>query len=87
MYQVYTHPKYFEAGKKFFDGVGERYVQYDRTLEPKLNISSEVITSLIFFFIRACVHYALFENEYYLKMQMQLLKKSITLFVGKDLIK
>lgn len=87
MYQVYTHPKYFEAGKKFFDGVDERYIQYAKALEPKLNISSEVITPLIFFFIRACVHYALFENEPYLKMQMQLLKKSITLFVGKGLIK
>ena len=25
MYQVYTHPKYFEAGKKFFDGVKAIY--------------------------------------------------------------
>lgn len=26
MYQVYTHPKYIEYGKAFFDGVGKRYM-------------------------------------------------------------
>ena len=25
MYQIYTHPKYIEYGKKFFEGVNERY--------------------------------------------------------------
>ena len=87
MYQVYTHPKYIGFGKKFFEGVDERYSEYAKTLEPKLNISSDIITPLIFFFVRACVHYALFEDEFYLKSQMNLLKKSIALFVGKDLIK
>lgn len=87
MYQIYTHPKYIEFGKKFFEGVDKRYYEYAKTLEPKLNISSEIITPLIFFFIRACVHYALFEDEFYLKSQLQLLKKSITLFIGKGLIK
>lgn len=87
MYQVYTHPKYIEFGKRFFKGVDERYLQYAKTLEPKLNISCEIITPLIFFFIRACVHYALFEDEFYLNSQIQLLKKSIKLFVGKGLIK
>lgn len=28
MYQVYTHPKYFEYGKKFFEGVNMRYTEY-----------------------------------------------------------
>lgn len=87
MYQVYTHPKYIENGKEFFAGVDERYRKYAEALEPKLNISSEIITPLIFFFVRACVHYALFEDEFYLKSQMQLLKKSIGCFVGKGLIK
>lgn len=87
MYQVYTHPKYIEYGKSFFEGVDERYYRYAQTLEPKLNISCEIITPLIFFFVRACVHYALFEDEFYLKSQMQLLKKSIKLFVGKGMIK
>lgn len=87
MYQVYTHPKYIEYGKNFFEGVDERYYRYAQALEPKLNISCEIITPLIFFFVRACVHYALFEDEFYLKSQMQLLKKSIKLYVGKGMIK
>ena len=64
MYQVYTHPKYIEHGKKFFEGVNERYTEYARRLEPKLGIPYTVITPLIFVFVRACVHYALFEDEY-----------------------
>lgn len=87
MYQIYTHPKYVEYGKSFFAGVDDRYYRYAKALEPKLNISSEIITPLIFFFVRACVHYALFEDEFYLKSQMRLLKKSIVLFVNKNLIK
>lgn len=85
MYQVYTHPKYIEYGKRFFEGVGKRYMEYAKTLEPKLNISSEIIAPLIFFFVRACVHYALFEDEFYLKAQTNLLKKSIALYIEKDL--
>lgn len=87
MYQVYTHPKYIEYGKEFFSRVDDRYYKYAKALEPRLNISSEIITPLIFFFVRACVHYALFEDEFYLKSQMQLLKKSITYFVGKGMIR
>lgn len=83
MYQVYTHPKYNEFGKKFFKGVNERYAEYAKELEPKLHISSEIITPLIFIFVRASVHYALFEDEFYLKSQMQLLKKSIAVISAK----
>ena len=39
MYQVYTHPKYIEYGKKFFEGVNERYTEYAQRLSPKLGIS------------------------------------------------
>ena len=35
MYQIYTHPKYIEHGKKFFEGVNERYTEYAKRLEPK----------------------------------------------------
>lgn len=77
MYQVYTHPKYIEAGKKFFSGVNERYKTYAKILEPQLNIPSEVLTALIFIFIRASVHYALFEDEFYLRSQLEFLKQSI----------
>ena len=83
MYQVYTHPKYREYGKKFFAGVDERYTEYAKNLEGKLGIPHERITPLIFILIRACVHYALFEDEFYLKSQMAVLKETLELFIMK----
>lgn len=83
MYQIYTHPKYIEYGKKFFLGVNERYTEYARHLEPKLGIPCEVLTPLIFILIRASVHYAMFEDEYYLKSQLEVLKQSIIMFMQK----
>ena len=49
MYQIYTHPKYIEHGKKFFEGVNERYTEYAKRLEPKIGIPYTVITPLIFY--------------------------------------
>ena len=83
MYQVYTHPKYIEEGKKFFEGVNERYTEYAKRLEPKLGIPYQVITPIIFIFVRASVHYAMFEDEYYLKSQIGVLKESIFLLREK----
>ena len=77
MYQVYTHPKYIEHGKKFFAGVSERYTEYARQLSPKLGLPCDILSGFIFIFVRAAVHYALFEDEYYLKMQMKVLKRSV----------
>ena len=77
MYQVYTHPKYIEHGKKFFAGVSERYTEYARRLSPKLGIPYDILLGFIFTFVRAAVHYAMFEDEYYLKMQMKVLKGSV----------
>ena len=81
MYQVYTLPKYIEHGKKFFEGVNERYTEYAKLLEPKIGIPYTTITPLIFIFVRACVHYAMFEDEYYLKTQMEVLKQGVSLFI------
>ena len=83
MYQVYTHPKYIEHGKNFFAGVGKRYTEYAKSLEDKLGIPYEKITPLIFILIRACVHYALFEDEFYLKSQIDVLKETLELFIIK----
>lgn len=83
MYQVYTHPKYREYGKKFFEGVDKRYTKYAKILEPKLGIPYEKITPLIFILIRACVHYALFEDEFYLKSQIESLKETLRLYIEK----
>lgn len=83
MYQIYTHPKYIEYGKKFFEGVDERYTEYAKRLEPKIGIPYTVLTPLIFIFIRACVHFAMFGDEYYLKSQIEVLKQGVTLFADK----
>ena len=83
MYQVYTHPKYIEHGKKFFEGVNERYTAYAKSLEAKIGIPYKITTGLIFIIVRAGVHYAMFEDEYYLKSQMEVLKQSVILFMGK----
>ncbi|MGN1317312.1 MAG: TetR/AcrR family transcriptional regulator [Acutalibacteraceae bacterium] len=83
MYQVYTHPKYIEYGQKFFAGVDKRYTEYAKNLESKLGIPYEKLTPMIFIFIRACVHYAMFEDEFYLKAQMAVLKEALELFIMK----
>lgn len=83
MYQIYTQPKYIEHGKKFFEGVNERYTEYAKSLESKLNIPYTDITAFTFILIRACVHYALFEDEYYLQAQITVLKQSLVMFIEK----
>lgn len=84
MYQVYTYPKYREHGKKFFTGVNKRYTEYAKSLEDKIGIPYDLATPLIFILIRACVHYALFEDEFYLKTQLEVLKKGIKMFMEKN---
>lgn len=81
MYQIYTNPKYIEHGKKFFEGVNVRYTEYAKQLEPKLGIPYTVIVSFIFILVRACVHYAMFEDEYYLKAQITVLKGSLKMYI------
>lgn len=83
MYQVYTHPKYRQYGQKFFAGVDQRYTEYAKLLEGKLGIPYQKLTPLIFILIRACVHFALFEDEFYLKSQIVVLKECLELFVMK----
>lgn len=83
MYQIYTHPKYIAYGKKFFEGVNRRYSAYAGQLEGKLGMPCSVITPFIFILVRAGVHYALFEDEYYLQSQLGVLKQSIAMFREK----
>ena len=53
MYQVYTHPKYIEHGKRFFKGVSERYTEYASQLSPRLGIPENILLGFIFLFVRA----------------------------------
>ncbi len=87
MYQIYTHPKYIEEGKKFFEGVSKRYYEYAKVLESKINLPVDILTSFIFMFVRSCVHYAMFENEYFLKSQMDLLKQGVNRFSKNSITK
>ena len=81
MYQVYTHPKYREHGKEFFTAVNERYRAYAEELAAGLGLPADVLVGLIFTFVRACVHYALFEDEEYLNAQLSVLKRGIGLLM------
>ena len=83
MYQVYTHPKYFSHGKDFFAGVTRRYSEYAAELEGKIGIPKDILTPLIFILIRASVHYALFEDEFYLQSQLRVLKQGIALYLSQ----
>lgn len=84
MYQVYTHPKYIEHGKEFFEGVNKRYTEYAQMLSPKLGLPVDILLGFIFIFVRTAVHYALFEDEYYLKMQVEALKISVFSVLEKN---
>lgn len=83
MYQIYTHPKYVEYGKKFFKGVSARYTEYAKQLSPKLGIPIDILTGFIFILIRATVHYAMFEDEYYLKTELATLKLAVSTIIFK----
>ncbi len=83
MYQVYTLPKFIDRGKQFFAGVNERYHAYARQLEPVLGIPCDTIVALIFILVRASVHYAMFEDEYYLKSEINVLKQMLYAYMGQ----
>ena len=80
MYQVYASPKYREHGKTFFKGVNVRYRKYAELLSGKLGMSADLIQGMTYLFVRACVHFALFEDEDYLKLQLDAIRTSLKLF-------
>ena len=41
----------------------------------------EYVQGMIYIFVRACVHYALFEDEDYLKMQLNAIRTSLHAFL------
>ena len=87
MYQVYTSPKYRKYGTEFFEGVRTRYTEYAKSLEPTLGIPWQTLQPLIYTFVRACVHYALFEDEDYLKPQIALIGEMLPLITEKYAVK
>lgn len=83
MYQVYTHPKYREHGKTFFEGVNKRYAEYAAEVAKKIGLPEDKVRPMIFTFVRACVHFALYEDEFYLQEQLHLLQDSIGFYMAK----
>ena len=82
MYQVYASPKYREYGKEFFKGVNVRYHTYAERLSGKLGMPADFIQGMTYLFVRACVHYALFEDEDYLQLQLNAIRTSLQAFIA-----
>ena len=82
MYQVYASPKYREYGKEFFKGVNIRYHNYAELLSGKLGMPADFIQGMTYLFVRACVHFALFEDEEYLKLQLNKMVLSLRAFIA-----
>lgn len=83
MYQVYASPKYREYGKAFFAGVNVRYHQYAELLSPKLGLPVELVQGMTYLFVRACVHYAMFEDEAYLQLQLNAIRAALVAISGQ----
>ncbi|MGI5893708.1 MAG: TetR/AcrR family transcriptional regulator, partial [Candidatus Merdivicinus sp.] len=81
MYQVYASPQYREYGKEFFKGVNVRYHKYAEQLSGKLQMPVDYIQGMTYMFVRACVHYALFEDEEYLNLQLNAIRISLRAFI------
>ena len=87
MYQVYASPRYREQGQAFFKGVNVRYRKYAEMLSGKLNMPADFIQGMTYIFVRACVHFALFGDEDYLKLQLYVIRASLSMYIqrrGKD---
>ena len=69
--------KFREYGKEFFEGVNIRYHQYAGLLSDKLKMPVDYIQGMIYIFVRACVHYALFGDEDYLQLQLNAIRISL----------
>ena len=83
MYQVYASPKFREQGKDFFRVVNVRYHQYAVELSGKLGLPAAYVQGMIYIFVRACVHYALFEDEEYLQLQLNAIRASLTAYLAQ----
>lgn len=84
MYQVYSSPRYWEQGKAFFAGVNVRYRQYAELLAPRLGLPVDLIQGMIYLFVRACVHYAMFEDEEYLQLQLDAIRTALGAISGQS---
>lgn len=83
MYQVYASPKYHEQGIEFFQGVNVRYRRYAEMLSEKLGMPADIVQGMIYIFVRASVHYAMFGDEEYLKLQLNIIREILPIYAGR----
>ena len=69
-------------GKEFFKGVNIRYHNYAELLSGKLGMPTDFIQGMTYLFVRACVHFALFEDEDYLQLQLNAIRTSLRAFIA-----
>ena len=67
--------------KRFFEGVNIRYNHYAKLLSAKLKMPTDYIQGMIYIFVRACVHFALFEDEEYLLLQLNAIRASLKAYM------
>ena len=82
MYQVYASPRYKKYGEEFFIGVNQRYSQYAKLLSLKLKMPKDYIQGMIYIFVRAVVHYAMFKDEEYLKLELNAISTSLRAYMN-----
>ena len=55
--------------------------EYANELSNKLGIPADYIQGMTYIFVRACVHYALFEDEEYLNLQLNAIRSSLKAYI------
>ncbi len=73
MYQVYASPHYLPYGQEFVRNMVVRYRGHAQKFAAVFGVPAELVEPIIFTFGRVCTHYAMFENEDYLKPQVDYL--------------
>ena len=59
-----------------------QYGRYARQFSGKLGLPAELLQGITYCFVRACVHYALFEDEDYLHLQLEAIRASLAAIAG-----
>ena len=52
-----------------------------KELSNKLGMPADYIQGMTYIFVRACVHYALFEDEEYLNLQLNAIRSSLKAYI------
>ena len=75
------HGKKYRFMYQVFKGVNVHYKEYANELSNKLGMPADYIQGMTYIFVRACVHYALFEDEEYLNLQLNAIRSSLKAYI------